>query len=135
MNMNMHTSRLLFGTAVGVIAATLLIGCNKAPQAEPESRDSPSTMGTKSNDNGATNNAPTTDMGTKVDDSAVTGRVKLALMADPEIKSLDISVLTYKGEVQLTGFVNNQAQIEQASQIARSTEGAGSIKNELKVRQ
>ena len=133
--MRTPTSRILFGTAVGVIATTLLIGCNKAPEAAPDSRESPATMGTQSNNSGATKDTSTTDMGAKVDDSAVTGRVKMALMADPDIKSLDISVLTYKGEVQLTGFANNQSQIEQASQIARSAEGAGSVKNELKVKQ
>ena len=74
-------------------------------------------------------------MGAKVDDAVITSSVKTALMAEPGIKSLDISVLTYKGEVQLTGFVNNQSQIDQAVTIARSTEGASSVKNELRIKQ
>jgi hyperosmotically inducible periplasmic protein len=74
-------------------------------------------------------------VGTKIDDATVTGRVKTALLADPDIKSSDISVLTVKGVVQLTGFVNNQGQIDQATKIARAAEGASSIKNELKIKQ
>lgn len=78
--------------------------------------------------------APST-AGTKLDDAAVTGRVKTALLADPDIKSFDISVLTFKGVVQLTGFVNSQAQIDQATQIAAAAEGASSVKNELLIKQ
>ena len=74
-------------------------------------------------------------VGTKIDDATVTARVKTALLADPDIKSFDISVVTFKGEVQLTGFVNSQAQIDLASQLASAAEGATSVKNELMVKQ
>ena len=57
------------------------------------------------------------------------------LLADPGIKSFDISVLTHQGEVQLTGFVNSQAQIDQASKLAAAAEGASSVKNELMIKQ
>ena len=86
-------------------------------------------------ENGVTLKGTSTTMGTKIDDATVTGRVKSALLADPDIKSLDISVLTYNGEVQLTGFVDNQRQIDQAAEIARATEGASSVKSELKIKQ
>jgi hyperosmotically inducible periplasmic protein len=86
-------------------------------------------------ENGVTLKGTSTTLGTKIDDATVTGRVKSALLADPDIKSLDISVLTYNGEVQLTGFVDNQRQIDQASEIARATEGASSVKSELKIKQ
>ena len=86
-------------------------------------------------ENGVSLKGTPSTVGTKIDDASVTGRIKSALLAAPDIKSLDISVLTYKGEVQLTGFVNSQAQIDQATQIARATEGASSVKNELKNKQ
>lgn len=73
--------------------------------------------------------------GSQIDDASVTGRVKTALLAAPGIQSLDISVLTVRGEVQLTGFVDQQSQIDQAAQIARATEGATSVKNELLLKQ
>lgn len=73
-------------------------------------------------------------VGTKIADAAVTSRVKAALLADTAIKSFDISVLTFKGEVQLTGFVNNQSQIDLAAQLAGAAEGASSVKNELMIK-
>ena len=86
-------------------------------------------------ENGVTLKGTPSTIGTKIDDATVTGRVKTALLADPDIKSLDISVVTYKGEVQLTGFVNSQGQIDRATQIARATEGASGVKNELSIKQ
>lgn len=85
-------------------------------------------------ENGVTLKGGDSTMGTKIDDTAVTGRVKTALLADPDIKSFDISVVTYKGEVQLTGFVNNKEQIEEAGKLARAAEGATGLKNELMVK-
>ena len=86
-------------------------------------------------ENGITLKGPSSTVGTAIDDTAITGRVKTALLADPGIKSFDISVLTHQGEVQLTGFVNSQAQIDQASQLASAAEGARSVKNELMIKQ
>lgn len=86
-------------------------------------------------ENGVTLKGGPSTVGTKIDDATVTGRVKTALLADPAIKSFDISVLTFKGEVQLTGFVNSQEQIEQAGQLASAAEGATGVKNELMVKQ
>lgn len=78
-------------------------------------------------------NAATT-MGVKVDDSIVTSKVKSSLLADPDIKSLDIAVVTNNGEVQLSGFVNNQTQIDHAIDIARRTDGVHNVINELRVK-
>lgn len=114
--MRSQTSRLLIGTALTAIASTLLIACNRAPESAPV------TVG------------PTNTMSAQMDDSLITSKVKSALLADPDIKSFDISVLTLKGEVQLTGFVDNQGQIDQATQLARATEGASSVKNELSIK-
>ncbi len=74
-------------------------------------------------------------VGEKIDDTVVTTRVKSALLADDDIKSADISVLTFNGEVQLSGFVNNQGQIDKAARIAGATEGATGVKNGLMVKQ
>jgi hyperosmotically inducible periplasmic protein len=85
-------------------------------------------------ENGVTLKGGSTTVGTKIDDASVTGRVKTALLADPDIKSFDISVVTFKGEVQLTGFVNNQGQIDMAGKLASAAEGATSVKNELMIK-
>jgi osmotically-inducible protein OsmY len=72
--------------------------------------------------------------GQYVDDSVITTKVKSALLADPDVKSLDIGVETYKGEVQLSGFVNNAEQARKAVEIAKSVKGVRSVKNSLIVK-
>ena len=73
-------------------------------------------------------------VGNLVDDGIVTAKVKSALLADPDVKSFDIAIVTRKGEVQLSGFVDNQAQIDRAIDIARGVEGVQSIGNELSIK-
>ncbi|MBE0627150.1 MAG: BON domain-containing protein [Burkholderiales bacterium] len=73
-------------------------------------------------------------VGNTVDDGIVTAKVKTALLADADIKSFDIAVVTRKGEVQLSGFVDNQAQIDRALGIVRGVEGVQSIGNELSIK-
>ena len=72
--------------------------------------------------------------GQYVDDSVITTKVKSALLADPDIKSLDIGVETFKGVVQLSGFVNNADQASKAVEIAKSVKGVRSVKNSLVVK-
>ena len=86
-------------------------------------------------ENGISLKGSSSTVATKIDDAAVTARVKAALLADADVKSFDISVLTFKGEVQLTGFVNNKSQIDLATKIAGAAKGASSVKNELMVKQ
>ncbi len=93
-----------------------------------------SVAGVKSVDNKLTLKGAATTVGTKVDDSIVTTRVKTALLADPDIKSLDIAAVTRKGEVQLSGFVDNQRQIDRAVAVTRVTEGVSGVINELRVK-
>ncbi|NDP38394.1 MAG: BON domain-containing protein [Rhodoferax sp.] len=76
--------------------------------------------------------APT--IGGKVDDTLVTAKVKAALLADESIKSLDIGVITRQGEVQLSGFVNSQGQIDRALAVADSIEGVCDVSNEMSIK-
>lgn len=79
--------------------------------------------GVTSVQNNVTLKSGSTTVGNKVDDTIVTGKVKAALIADEAIKSTDIAVVTRKGEVQLSGFVNSQTQIDRALMIAKAVEG------------
>src|SRR3972149_5843590 len=72
--------------------------------------------------------------GEYVDDSVITTKVKSLLAADDFLKSFQISVETYKGTVQLSGFVNSQNAVDKAGQIARSVKGVNSVKNNLIVK-
>jgi osmotically-inducible protein OsmY len=72
--------------------------------------------------------------GEYVDDSVITTKVKSLLAADDLLKSFKISVETYKGVVQLSGFVNSQKAVDKASEITKTVKGVTSIKNDLIVK-
>ena len=72
--------------------------------------------------------------GEYVDDSVITTKVKSLLAADDFLKSFDISVETFKGTVQLSGFVSSQAAVDKAIQITRGVGGVKSVKNSLVVK-
>jgi osmotically-inducible protein OsmY len=68
------------------------------------------------------------------DDSVLTTKVKALLAEDDFLKSFEISVKTYKGTVQLSGFVGSQEAVGKAGEIARSVEGVKSVQNNLIVK-
>jgi osmotically-inducible protein OsmY len=72
--------------------------------------------------------------GEYVDDSVITTKVKSLLANDDFLKSFQISVETYKGTVQLSGFVNSQQAVDKAGEIAGSVKGVTSVKNDLSVK-
>jgi hypothetical protein len=72
--------------------------------------------------------------GEYVDDSVITTKVKSLLATDDFLKSFAISVETYKGTVQLSGFVSSQQAVNKADQITRSVKGVKSVKNDLIVK-
>ena len=69
-----------------------------------------------------------------VDDSVITTKVKALLAEDDFLKSFQISVETYKGTVQLSGFVDSQKAVDKAGEIARGVKGVKSVKNNLNVK-
>jgi osmotically-inducible protein OsmY len=72
--------------------------------------------------------------GEYIDDSVITTKVKSLLAADDFFKSFQISVETYQGAVQLSGFVDSQQAVNKAKKIVRSVKGVKSIKNNLIVK-
>jgi osmotically-inducible protein OsmY len=72
--------------------------------------------------------------GEYVDDSAITTKVKGAIFTDPALKVLQINVETFKGVVQLSGFVDSAASVAKAGEVARSVMGVVSVKNDLVVK-
>jgi hypothetical protein len=69
-----------------------------------------------------------------VDDSVITTKVKSLLAEDDFLKSFQISVESYKGTVQLSGFVNSQKAVDKAGEIVWSVKGVKSLKNNLIVK-
>jgi len=72
--------------------------------------------------------------GEYVDDSAITTKVKAAIFNDPSLKVFQINVETFKGEVQLSGFVDSAKSVSKAGEVARGVKGVRSVKNSLIVK-
>ncbi len=72
--------------------------------------------------------------GEYIDNSVITAKVKTAIFNEPTLKSLEINVETFKGVVQLSGFVNSQADIDKAVEIVRQVKGVKSVKNDMQLK-
>lgn len=72
--------------------------------------------------------------GEYIDDSLITAKVKAAVLNEPTLKSSEINVETFKGIVQLSGFVNSKADINKAVEVARSVKGVTSVKNDMRLK-
>ena len=114
----MNTRDALLRTAFTAAAVLLAFGCNRQ---EPVPPGAPA--------------APQTSVGTQIDDTVVTTKVKSALLGDQEIKGLGIKVETRKGTVQLSGFADSQAQIDRVLTVARGVEGVKEVENSLTLKQ
>lgn len=68
------------------------------------------------------------------DDAAITVKVKAAFVEDKQVKVNDITVDTYKGTVQLSGFANSAAEIDRAVRIASSVPGVKTVNNDIRVK-
>jgi len=78
---------------------------------------------------------PTTEStGGYVDDSVITTKVKAAIFNESSLKSTEINVETFKGVVQLSGFVSSQANIDKAVKVARGVGGVKSVKNDMRLK-
>jgi osmotically-inducible protein OsmY len=102
-------------SVVTLFGITSILGCNK-PQNTTDS--------TK----------PITSVKVEISDIDVTSKVKTALSNDEKVKLLEISVVTTKGDVRLTGYVDNQVQIEYIDKLVRSIQGVHSIHDELTIK-
>jgi hyperosmotically inducible protein len=109
--MTTYPRPLQLGLAIA-IAGLALAGCNR-PDTPPSEKVS---------------------AGTELDDSVITTKVKTALMTDNLGKGGDTSVETRKGEVLLSGFVDNQAQADREVQVAKAVDGVQSVQNKLMIK-
>jgi hyperosmotically inducible protein len=72
--------------------------------------------------------------GEYVDDTVITAKVKAAILNEPTLKSAEVNVETFKGEVQLSGFVSSQAAESKAVEVARGVSGVKSVKNDMRLK-
>lgn len=69
-----------------------------------------------------------------IDDTVITTKVKSALFSDKDVKSNEISVVTFKGRVQLSGFVSSQKIANRAVEITRNVTGVRVVENDMQVK-
>lgn len=72
--------------------------------------------------------------GAYLDDAVITTKVKAAIFDDASVKATEVNVETYKGIVQLTGFVQTRADIDKAVKLAQNVKGVKSVKNDMVVK-
>lgn len=72
--------------------------------------------------------------GEYIDDAAITTKVKAAFAGDPTVKATEVKVETFKGTVQLSGFVQSRESSDRAAQIAREVKGVKSVKNDIVIK-
>lgn len=72
--------------------------------------------------------------GEYIDDTVITAKVKAAIFNDDNLKSAEINVETFKGVVQLSGFVSTRAETDEAAALAREVEGVQSVRNDILVK-
>ncbi len=106
--MNQNLSRRLLLSSFAIGSATLLAACVASPRTE--------------------------STGEYVEDSVLTARVKAAVLAEPGLRSAEINVETFKGRVQLSGFVGTQADIDRAVAMVGGMAGVRSVKNDMRLK-
>ena len=72
--------------------------------------------------------------GEYIDDTVITTKVKAAIFHEPTLKATEINVETFKGVVQLSGFVSSPANVNKAIELAGSVKGVKSVKNDMRVK-
>jgi hyperosmotically inducible protein len=107
------------------IAAAIALACSAGAMAAPEAAKDDAKAAAA-----AKNESP----GAYVDDSVITGKVKAAVLGEASLKSAEINVETFKGIVQLSGFVKSRADIDKVVKIAHSVKGVTSVKNDMIVK-
>jgi osmotically-inducible protein OsmY len=72
--------------------------------------------------------------GEYVDDTMITAKVKTAILKEPTLKSTEINVETFKGQVQLSGFVSSKMSMQRAVEVARGVGGVTSVKDDMRLK-
>jgi osmotically-inducible protein OsmY len=83
---------------------------------------------------GCAGTAKTEGTGEYIDDTVITAKVKAAILNEPTLKSAEVNVETFKGVVQLSGFVTSQANIYKAVEVTRGVKGVTNVKNDMRLK-
>lgn len=98
----------LISTALLSLVFASMVGCNSAPKKETTAE--------------------------YIDDSYLTTKVKAAILRDPTLKTSEINVETYKGAVQLSGYVGSRSDISRAVEVTRTVRGVKAVRNDMQLK-
>lgn len=115
-----HYVRPCLFSSLCVALLTTSIACSPTPE---NPAVSPPTKGTGE------------QVGEYIDDSVITAKVKAKLIDDPDLSAAEINVETYKGLVQLSGFVKDPTDIAKADEVARTVKGVQGVRNDIRLKQ
>lgn len=108
MNIQSPSLKYLSVSFLAAVFLSLMVGCSGTPTRE--------------------------STGEYIDDSVITTSVKAAILEHKELKVTEINVETFKGIVQLSGFVSQQSDANKAAALARNVKGVKSVKNDIRVK-
>ena len=83
---------------------------------------------------GCAGDSRTASTGDHIDDTWITTKVKAALIDDPLVKAREVNVETFKGVVQLSGFVSSREAMNQAVRVTSGIKGVSSVKNDMRIK-
>ena len=83
---------------------------------------------------GCAGSATKESTGEYIDDTWITTKVKAALVDDPVVKAREVNVETFKGVVQLSGFVSSREAMNQAVRVTSGIKGVTSVKNDMRIK-
>lgn len=129
----MKISKSMTWIGAALFAVVFAAGCNR-------NDDSTADAGRQMDQTAGTDRAPApmneqSNVTDKIDDAAITAKVKTAIIGEPGLKALQINVDTANGVVVLSGAVDSPTSVDRANQIAQAVEGVKSVDNRLTVRQ
>jgi len=116
----------------GVVQLSGFVGSDAERQAAE--RDASQVTGVRSVQNDLKLNTQATTVGSTIDDSAITAKVKAALVGNPTTKAREIKVTTSHGVVELSGFVDSNEVKDTAAQVASTVQGVKGVDNELQLK-
>jgi len=132
----MEKGKFLSTTGLALVAVLGLSACDDADreQASEQVEEAAEATQEAGRDAAEYTREKADEAGDYIGDATVTTRVKAALLDDDRVSGMDINVETQDGVVQLSGFVENAAEIAVAAAIAADVEGVKSVENDIEVR-
>lgn len=125
--------------AAGLLAVSMTTGCNRTDNTAEETGrkidQAQDNAAAQMDQAGAQVKEQAAAAGEKIDDAAITAKVKTALIAEPGLKALQIDVDTANGIVTLSGTVDSSNNLDRATQVAQAVQGVKSVDNRLTVKQ